>query len=88
MKSVGLGVMHNWIEGILQHHFQFRWIFEVPKGGYEEEETDDDEMMVKEVDRSGWLLDLMIKNYAKLKAGCGTTRNNTYSLWSWDKIQW
>ncbi|KNZ61148.1 hypothetical protein VP01_14467g1, partial [Puccinia sorghi] len=24
-KNVVLGIMHNWFEGVLQHHFQYRW---------------------------------------------------------------
>lgn len=25
VNSVGLGIMHNWLEGVLQHHFRYRW---------------------------------------------------------------
>ncbi|POV99692.1 hypothetical protein PSTT_13630 [Puccinia striiformis] len=28
VKNVALGVMHNWYEGVLQHHWRVRWAFE------------------------------------------------------------
>lgn len=28
VHHVPLGMMHNWLEGILQHHFQIRWGFD------------------------------------------------------------
>ncbi|POW12298.1 hypothetical protein PSTT_04651 [Puccinia striiformis] len=34
-SHVVLGVMHNWLEGVLQHHFRYRW-------GFNTEDDDDD----------------------------------------------
>ncbi|KNE98394.1 hypothetical protein PSTG_08314 [Puccinia striiformis f. sp. tritici PST-78] len=28
VKNVAIGVMHNWYEGVLQHHWRVRWAFE------------------------------------------------------------
>ncbi|KNZ56865.1 hypothetical protein VP01_22g4 [Puccinia sorghi] len=38
VMNVVLGVMHNWFEGVLQHHFRFRWGF---NGNYTTDTSED-----------------------------------------------
>jgi hypothetical protein len=43
VKNVSLGVMHNWYEGVLQHHWRVRWAFEPdpPKNTTHDDQLDD-----------------------------------------------
>ncbi|MBW0517938.1 hypothetical protein O181_057653 [Austropuccinia psidii MF-1] len=49
VKSVTLGVMHNWYEGVLQHHFRFRWGFDLKDV---QRNTDDSEVSESESDEN------------------------------------
>ncbi|PLW23895.1 hypothetical protein PCANC_18850 [Puccinia coronata f. sp. avenae] len=43
VRNVALGVMHNWYEGVLQHHWRVRWAFEPeqPKNFTHDDQLDD-----------------------------------------------
>ncbi|KAI7933051.1 hypothetical protein MJO29_017053 [Puccinia striiformis f. sp. tritici] len=42
VRSVSLGVMHNWLEGVLKHHWSERWGYHKKKYKVQEDETTDD----------------------------------------------
>ncbi|MBW0557442.1 hypothetical protein O181_097157 [Austropuccinia psidii MF-1] len=53
IMSVPLGVMHNWYEGVLQHHFQYRWGFDLIDIGRRsmfEDDSDEEEDAVFRMD--------------------------------------
>lgn len=78
VKSVGLGIMHNWFEGVLQHHFRYRWAFENNKDGSNEVQSTDDESNTNQPSGPGWLSEAMIKkilkNLQQVIVPQGTTR--------------
>ncbi|MBW0469316.1 hypothetical protein O181_009031 [Austropuccinia psidii MF-1] len=41
VQQIPLGIMHNWFEGILQHHFRNRWRWDLDKLVQDENQTDD-----------------------------------------------
>ncbi|POW04695.1 hypothetical protein PSTT_10183 [Puccinia striiformis] len=42
VRSVSLGVMHNWLEGVLKHHWSERWGYHKKKYKIQENEATDD----------------------------------------------
>ncbi|POV96316.1 hypothetical protein PSHT_15207 [Puccinia striiformis] len=47
-SHVVLGVMHNWLEGVLQHHFRYRWGFNFSLRQSPSTEDDDDDIPLEE----------------------------------------
>ncbi|POW15320.1 hypothetical protein PSTT_02183 [Puccinia striiformis] len=69
VNHVALGVMHNWIEGVLQHHWRIRWGFEkvqesnIQKRKYSEiEEANWETDSEEEEDDDGWIADFDLKH--------------------------
>ncbi|KAI7950888.1 hypothetical protein MJO29_009562 [Puccinia striiformis f. sp. tritici] len=69
VNHVALGVMHNWIEGVLQHHWRIQWGFEkvqesnIQKRKYSEiEEANWETDSEEEEDDDGWIADFDLKH--------------------------
>lgn len=57
VKHVVLGVMHNWLEGILQHHWRYQWGFKGKKkesGAFKENDDDMEESEDNLENLDGW----------------------------------
>lgn len=102
VMSVGLGVMHNWLEGVLQHHFRYRWVYLVEKESKgDKTSSDEDELMSGDKDGlgSGWLSDHKIQKIAKnlrsvivpmgttpVPKGLGTKKNGKLKASKWQTL--
>lgn len=80
VKNVGLGVMHNWYEGVLQNHFRFRWVFSIDSE-QDEQELKDAELELDGVELQngdGWLsqdlIKIILRNLQEVKVPEGITR--------------
>ncbi|MBW0560295.1 hypothetical protein O181_100010 [Austropuccinia psidii MF-1] len=56
--NVTLGVMHNWFEGILQHHFKYRWGFSNDLENHDGNSSHDSESNFEPMDCSGSISEL------------------------------
>lgn len=54
VKHVVLGVMHNWLEGVLQHHWRYRWGFKGKKAQDGGGDLDDDDTEMSGEESNGW----------------------------------
>ncbi|MBW0490402.1 hypothetical protein O181_030117 [Austropuccinia psidii MF-1] len=67
--NVTLGVMHNWFEGILQHHFKYRWGFSNDLENHDGNSSHDSESNFERMDCSG--------SISKLQSGYLSECNKT-----------
>ncbi|MBW0543903.1 hypothetical protein O181_083618 [Austropuccinia psidii MF-1] len=57
VQQIPLGIMHNWFEGILQHHFQYQWRWDFEKFAKIQAKSnnieEDDDLKMEDGDTSG-----------------------------------
>lgn len=96
VMNISLGVMHNWFEGVLQHHFRYRWGFDGKNNSSDESSNVKDSLEV--VDHKCWsdsskksFLHLISEicvptGVTRMPKGLGTAKNGKLKASEWHSL--